>query len=444
MKTNPFEESLRKKLESVQPEFTERDWDSFEKFVRTQTTPKVWQQSKFWFNIAAASVFTALAGICAMLYQQNIILKNELGTLKDYITGQLPEVIQQSVNADLHSPTVITPSKPEMVTSALEQALSELKRNPTTPGVAAESPKEAVSATFMEKPGETPAHEVNSRIIENLGRSESSVMHDLPAKAAPVDEMGNSPQVSGEQSAHSQLPQKNDVAPEKSSGDAVLVNKTVPETQPVKAAEVRKTELLPVVGSPYRVGLVVSRTRTAGTYGILNEFILYRNYTVLVGLTKTEYRDLYFSNEKVFAEQTNHSFRKTFGNGIPPAAVVSNISTKSSLMQMPLSVGYRYFLGDGFSLSGSIGTNINLRFRQNLECDLWDGYKPQRISGVRYKKMNYPLVNNLNYSLGIEKRFEPIVLQAEAFYHHQNGDIPFQNATGPGLRMKLLYEIGQR
>lgn len=222
------------------------------------------------------------------------------------------------------------------------------------------------------------------------------------------------------------------------------MNKTLPETQPVKAAEARKTELLPVVGSPYRAGLVISRTRTAGTYGILNEFILYRNYTISVGLTKTEYRDLYFSNEKVFAEQTNHSFRKTFGNGIPPAGVVSNISTKSSLMQMPLSVGYRYFLGDGFSLSACLGTNINLRFRQNLECDLWDGYKPQRISGVRYKKMNYPLVNNLNYSLGIEKRFEPIVLQAEAFYHHQNGDIPFQNVTGPGLRMKLLYEIGQR
>lgn len=92
MKTNPFDDSLRKKLVEVQPEFKEQDWENFQNYVRSQKafnrTTQIWKQSKFWVGMAAASLLLTLSGICALLYQQNQLLKDELITLKEVLTRQ--------------------------------------------------------------------------------------------------------------------------------------------------------------------------------------------------------------------------------------------------------------------------------------------------------------------------------------------------------------------
>ena len=60
------------------------------------------------------------------------------------------------------------------------------------------------------------------------------------------------------------------------------------------------------------------------------------------------------------------------------------------------------------------------------------------------KGMNIPLVNSLNLTAGIEKNWHPIVMQVEGYLYTYFKQLSPETAkTGPGVRVKLLYQIGE-
>ncbi len=86
MKTNRFDEILRRKLESIQPDFQNQDWDKWQAF-RQHATPTFWQTYGHWLGYAAATLTTALM---VVLYvnqsNQNQDLLKEMQALRKQIT----------------------------------------------------------------------------------------------------------------------------------------------------------------------------------------------------------------------------------------------------------------------------------------------------------------------------------------------------------------------
>lgn len=431
MKTNPFDDSLRKKLVEVQPEFKEQDWENFQNYVRSQKafnrTTQIWKQSKFWVGMAAASLLLTLSGICALLYQQNQLLKDELITLKEVLTRQ------PSANTPTRTDNLVPDETPVPLKNQLK--LNQAGSIPKS--VLLENQPQSIIATSILSNGSVPTTSTENQVeqVTNILEEEikeiekTGTIGQIPVRTTfnPINLNGNSIKKNTLISAKNSNRELKKLAINRSSA---LHNE---KTAVILTDKVR---------APYRLGVVASWTRSANSFGILNEVMLNQKFLATWGLIKTEFNDVYFSNEKTYTELTKHNFRKIIGYGIPIGSYVSNISTKSTVMQIPLTLGYRHILADNFAITARIGTQLNLRHRQKLQCDLWDGHKPLRITGVQNHNANYPMLNNINYSLGIEKSFTPIVLQGELFYHHQNKELPYLKATSPGIRVKLLYELG--
>lgn len=440
MKTNRFDETIRKKLEGIHSEFSERDWSSFSKHSKVRTGGRLWESSKFWYGTTAVSVCIALTGVCTMLYQQNQILKNELRALQEVIKMQ-SSVIRPDSPADKKAAVSAEVSVEKQSLISAMRAPDKIDDRAGDPvfSKAVERKSELAQSVFVrDSTQQLPLHNSIPALIEDktvvqdrvVSGEVTDIYNELSSSAESREQFGIV--VDSDTSAFSLITQEA-VAGSKSSVKLSRASERSATKQSKHAQE--------LITYPFRAGVSFSRTRTSTSYGVVGEIPLKNNFFLSVGLMKTQYNALYFTNEKVFTERTNHSFRKTFGNGIPFGGTVSNISTRSSLMQVPLAFGYRFSVGSGFSISGSIGTRINARFRQRLDCEFWDGHRPQKISGINYRKDSYPLVNNVSYSLGLEKSFKPVVVQGEIFYHHQDKDIPFQRPSTPGVRVKLLYDL---
>ena len=85
MKTSKFEEIVRRKLESLKPDFQEQDWNKFQSFQQ-HVAPSFWQTYGHWLGYAVAVATTA---VMVVLYvsqsRQNEALLREMQELKQQV-----------------------------------------------------------------------------------------------------------------------------------------------------------------------------------------------------------------------------------------------------------------------------------------------------------------------------------------------------------------------
>ena len=95
MKTNRFDDILRRKLESIQPDFQDQDWEKWHTFQQ-HATPTFWQTYGHWLGYAVATLTTA---VMVVLYSnqtaQNENLLKEMQALKQQVASQNPDVVPQ-------------------------------------------------------------------------------------------------------------------------------------------------------------------------------------------------------------------------------------------------------------------------------------------------------------------------------------------------------------
>ncbi len=461
MKTNRFEETIRKKVEGVQPEFAEDDWSRFQKFYKANTSGSFWKTygSKIAYG-AAASFLAGLSIACGLLYRQNSEFRKEIAELK--------QIINRYENVDSQSPgDNMELSAPDNAAAGNSTEYNKDETRPATTETGSKAYTGVNPATVTRRQRTPTVNAGNSR----FGASQEAIAYKdreniIEAEKLPVSEIN--PETIAVAATEtrindSRLPELTEIARENKPGEVtrrgisasglsrisarkvVFPEKKAPGPSPHAEPQQQKN-ILPtfITSRPYRIGLTAGRTKNMSTFGAVNEFLLFPNISVTWGINRALYDKLEFFNEKVFIEQTGQNFRKTFGKGGPLVGDVMNITTHSALTQIPLFVGYRQPLRQGFVLTASVGTHLNVRFRQTLEYDFWDGHQLRKISGLKYRKLNYPVVNNFSPALGVEKIFDPVVIQAEAYYHFQDKDIPYVDAPGGvGARLKLLYQFGR-
>ncbi len=478
MKTNRFEETIRKKLEGIQPEFADEDWNRFQKYYKVNTPGSFWKsyRSKIAYG-AAASFVAGLSVACGLLYYQNTELREEIAELKQIVSryenpenneNKLPEE-QKPATSDHAVVTSRGEYRQTEVPVVAEEAGSKTYTDVNQSRIEPGTPVTGNSGNILpdkvtEIKDSDPAGSVsgiqetdsdNGRfqpLEKAIGRQEGpstaeAVMSPENVANRETREPAGFTEILRENKSRESLGRKNSA-----SGFTRILQGKVASSEKKAEKSLQNVEsleqknILPpfITSRPYRIGLTGSRTKNMYTFGAVNEFLLFPNISVTWGINRTHYDHLEFFNEKVFAEQTGQNFRKTFGKGAPLAGDIMNITTYSTLTQIPLFAGYRQPLPGGFVLTGSVGTHLNIRFRQTLEYDFWDGHKLRKVSDLKYRKLNYPVINNFSPVLGVEKIFDPLVIQAEAYYHFQNKDIPYIDKPGGfGGRLKLLYQFGR-
>jgi hypothetical protein len=92
MKTDKFEKIIRRKLESITPDFQEGDWTKMQNYMHARTPPTFWQQYSSWLGYAAAASVTS---VMAFMYVNQLSQNNHLLSDVKQLQNQI-EVIKNN------------------------------------------------------------------------------------------------------------------------------------------------------------------------------------------------------------------------------------------------------------------------------------------------------------------------------------------------------------
>lgn len=528
MKTNRFEEILRRKLESLNPDFQAQDWDKFQAFQQ-HAAPSFWQTYGQWLGYAVAVVTT---GVMVTLYvsqsRQNDVLLREMKKLREQIvagsgTGWKPVVADSLVTTDWkprgepfvpqpHSDTVyiiqprviyrdrpVYEKRAELAESSRRESLNlkenfdrQKSENPEKPVVgniiqenaAQDSPLAAnESGSRFKKSEATRKSDTDVPPFDKLQSKsgETLPIDDSPGDASPGDVSPKATLVPADIQPKDRLTQDRLVLdeiqslPAPSLPEAVkteyrrLINRmpravrkqenpvvaksekaSESKAAPSKPASTESVEkatedesLLPKFGLnlPFRVGAGQQWEGRTKAFSLWNEVLLGAHWSAQAGLSWQKLEDQKFFDERGFKEKMRKEFRKNHAEKLPPSFDIFNITARTKVIRIPLNLTYRNEISNGFSYFVGAGTNVNLQAKQTLSFDF---KRPSRDFGQESKQRNipFPLINNMNALVGVEKRWSPIVLQVSSFLNTRFKTFPFlDDRTDVGMQVKLLYEF---
>jgi len=550
MKTDKFERTIRRKLESITPDFHEDDWTKMQNYMHAHTPPTFWQQYSSWLGYAAAAAVTS---VMAFLYvnqlSQNNTLLTDVKTLKNQIEviKNTPKVIQktdtvyivrqQSENKnDLYTPYQQERRfVPQQRKTPESLANIETAENHIDEHIHTSVPKSGESSIVTEN-SESPVLNRNREILANNDNSikdgsvnETSILAHTDARKNPQNGavttnkeigsliannrstgrskldnsgIGNS----GIGNVDSGLPNSSDnnlvnsgisftktldekfdaleiqspvqenniqslsrrmsyslarrISPSRVK-NALLASNVNGAKIPVSEKSVASTKkaetTIPKLNLkvPYRFGFAQQWEGKNQIKTIIAEVIFAKHFSFSTGLSWLKIKPRDFYSEKSYREKTKKNFREDYKPQLMPFEGIENINIKPSVMQIPLTVAYRNDLKNDFAFFVGAGTNFTVKQKQDVTFDCYRDYynpmnpKPIIKRDIRREKvtenMNLNLVNSVNFSAGIEKSWHPIVVQAEGYlYTYFSPLSPQTSKSGPGFKIKLLYQIGKK
>ncbi|GAB2768073.1 hypothetical protein GCM10027275_08200 [Rhabdobacter roseus] len=438
MKTNHFEDTLRRKLESIEPRFQEQDWERMQQHMQAHTPPTFWQSYGSWVGYAASLLIVgALAGVFLHQRSQNDALRQELATLREQVSQQQslaatpppkPDTVYIVEKQLVYQPSVGTsyrqnPAQKYLAEGALPSAEVLVAQSTPEADALTTGPPPVSGAEITDSGQVSPAQRQALIDLEEL-----AYQPELLASSTDLDRAFRKRQPRA--SAHVKVPSQS--------------LPTQPESTQQLASSKKGKRLLPFFNLkvPLRVGGGQQWEDRYRATSLFAEVLVGKHFGINTGVSWQKLEQKKFFTEKVFRDQMFMDFRKAHAVALPSTFEIFNINTRATLLQVPLNVTYRGDMGNDFSFFTGLGTAINLQARQNLTFDYRQPTQEYAEQQRRFKEP-MPALNNVLVSAGVEKRWAPIVVQVDSYLNTQIRTFPFLNdRSSLGLRVKLLYEFG--
>ncbi|ACT94022.1 hypothetical protein Dfer_2807 [Dyadobacter fermentans DSM 18053] len=486
MKTSKFENTLRRKLESIEPDFQEQDWARMQNYMQTHTPPSFLQQYGSWIGYAAAaSVTSVMAYMYVGQLSQNDHLVRDVKNLQSQIEliknqpsqADTVYVLQtapdgQSLQASLQprdyrriaSPGTLQPHVSRNGQAAQQSFAteheSESNREASSSNANADQ-HNASEEMLAADPASREAASVDQGMSSGANAMAQNQQPQAPANPAdsktfgsglPVAEI-NAPVemqtgISLQRKMHYELASKLST---RQVQRALLAHNFKPAAKsPVsgkKAEQLAQAETvipkLPLK-TPYRFGAAYQVEGNGQGKTVMGEVIIKKKFSIAAGITWLKVKPAEFFTETIFREKARKDFKETHPGQVPQIFQLYNIKIDQSVVQMPLTLAFRNTVKDDWAYYASMGTNIRLSTRETVSYDC-RGPKDEFFNQSFSKKGDISPITSMNFAVGIEKSWHPIVVQAEGYWVNYFKPItPFRHSAGPGLRVKLLYQIGRQ
>lgn len=496
MKTDPFDETLRKKIESIEPIFHEDDWQRFTAFVGTQPIP-FWKS--FWGKASMYAVgTTAFTGLLIyninQHYDQKALLQKvqtltqQIDNLQRqqppsqprqapapdtvYVTRYLPTPVADDSDASQEPTRNNAQAETETTQLATENTPQKPTRNNTQDE---DKPTQLAADNTLPKPLTSPQPEPRTA----LGKTSEATNADYKfANGTATNQRHGQPSAGAYHKSTKQRTSKNRQTTnggfDEPVGGNELVNNQLAALPPVvgslqieplaiigldssnrmKVAEPKifvqttyyeapKTPKLPFVWPKFTVRAGIGAGLSAG-YVVPNftaELFVGKRISVSSGL-----RISYFSTEKYFTDEQffkrrQEDFRKMHAPKAPPTQEILNISERVHLVQIPVRLNYYQPLRSGFWLVGAVGTNLDIYGSKRVKFDL-RANRSEFEQVVNIDKFPIVPLNNITFSIGLEKRFGRVVIQASPYWILQTQRLPYKmKSNNFGSDFKLLYQF---
>jgi hypothetical protein len=449
MQLKNFENIIKQKLESIEPEFTEANWSQFRSYqaANANSWENVFLKNKI-FKTAAVLLLGSFMAMAVNTYFENQNLKKEISQIKQLLAqnglnssnnpiAQIPE-LHNSNSEKLATNTNIAPSSDTQSSIQIGQNNSSYNRD--------EAKVTAPNSTT----NDTPAPLVRKRRLH--GKHRQLAQTTAHNKLAPNSQAGGN-----DEFTLLQQPASNLTLPANPAQTSTLAeNKSVEPTfavaqlknRPLKqffvqfvpkklsekelayykpSATTKAKAYLSLASAYMRIGVNKINSQGMRNLGIKTELFLDQRLSLSAGLSKQQNKGNYYLTDLHFKNSQKIDFKDKYRPKLPPVREILNIQEETELLSIPLRFSYNHPTSRNVILIGGIGTDLDLKATQHIEYQYNTSASgiftnnpsgPVAVSidyreGTFYNDINVKTFNNLAFTLGAEWRKGKLGLQAK-------------------------------
>lgn len=457
MKNEIFDEVLKRKIEAHEMHATDQEIDKVHGFVRKNLVSS--KQSYKWIRLVAAT--TAVALISTLIFwtiqQQNVNekllvavngLQNELNRTNQIIAQNQLENKKQIQNIQKQNQQQIAQLQSKINRTELS---TNGNFNAGKNGLDYNSMNGTKSSYFLNKSGVRIAGLGNkSSNREKIG------IQIVPQKEIQIKESNLSNEV-----APKQITPENNQVLAKTENELNLILKdsvlTVNnEKEPLDKAVHNQSDTIEIekVVVPeakpfdflksfkYRVGLNGEFAPDQTGIGILGELLFNRHWSLALGIKKGMISSDRFKDDNEYFMHKSRDFRSEYASNYTSATDISNIEFQYALMQLPLSLNFRFPLKKNFNFVGSLGSDLDLTVRQMVKYESKNTSEMPKTNSTESIRQGM-ILNNGILSFGVEAQFKkhfvaqvsPYLLTAFKLSEYRTD--PF----AAGIKFRLSYQF---
>lgn len=460
MKTEDFDEAIRKKVESIDHKFTEKDID---KVVQHLGRNRVFKGkgisgSTMIYSVVAAAAVSLLAWYFIKENGNLQQITKTPSTNSTIVADSLPQAdtSEDTLTINYQAPEKSTISADTSLKKHLIQdnqiRSGKAERNTGIPATSS-AITAATSFDVESSPEKTKAGivagdntEVTPLLIDSL---KSIAAGELPGQ--PIDLRSNQ----GSDSLITEIPVKSE---DHTDGEEALIKvegTPVSEYQqviiplPQDESATAGTESSKKGGtgnkfftfSDFMVGAGFEVASNNVGIGLVGEFSFAERLIFSTGVKYVSYQEENFKNKEDFDRHNHRKINHRFEEHLKDNEHASEISIKSSLIQLPVAVRYKIPLKNDFNFLFSVGTDLDLILDQRLSYN-----QPPDSLGHPQDNLeargDAVFFNNMVIAAGIEKQWKHLVLQAHPFIKPQMKEVFYKPKEFDfGLGVNIIYSF---
>ena len=190
----------------------------------------------------------------------------------------------------------------------------------------------------------------------------------------------------------------------------------------------------------YMAGIGAEGGNKQNGFGIYGQVALSDRWSFGAGIKSLMVNNEDYDDDDDFHNKKGVNFKKTFG--LTDTANIENIKTRDIILEIPLSVNYTLPLRNDFGLVFSAGTDIDLYAGQHVEYLHLDA-NSYLVSDHKDVSARALAFNNAVFAIGLQKRWGHFVAQAGPYVCPQFTPVVYKKEdVYAGGRLRLYYTFG--
>ncbi|MCR9065510.1 MAG: hypothetical protein NXI00_16180 [Cytophagales bacterium] len=458
MRKDDYNDAIKRKLQSIEPEFQESDWEDLKALMAVPKT--TYHLSKFYkplgYGLTGIAFLTSLLFNARHYYQDNdqaekSILEKKLDN-KTFEKNTTPEIVYKT-------DTVFVD---RIITKIEKLYINE----PSDSGIDQSSDEKLLNKDLLQSKREEIVKSnviASSELDDIIGQNENDGKASEKLGNQKLDEEAvilTEAQVNS-QTDLSLIQASTKIERSPSSPFLQYLNQPLlptlkldlPYSYPhiiegVKTPELANHKSHIVIRIPrlnfsnfrYRYGLNLDVANEQLAGGFTNELILSKNFGISAGFRLSNLKGNDYHTDGEYLMQTGLDFRAIYGSFVHPEKDIVDIIFDNYFLQIPLNLSYRFPLRNQWTILLLLGTDLDIAGREYVKFE-YQNDEGVFEEGINKANISNPIFNNGLISAGIEKKIGKYVFQLLPYASAQwKTSIYKRDDILAGINLKMMFQ----
>ncbi len=459
MKTEEFDDAIKRKLESINPAFTEKDIDRVHKYTVANRSPfaLLGTTRAFWTLMATGMLVTGLITwklTSMFVHDQHPAPIVQTRAVAPYRQDTKPTQIVAKTDTIYITKYKYINKYPDSYIPS--QTYLNKKES------AKEKEKIYAQLPVSENNIITRQLQNNEPVTEKAQKSDTPVKTSLGTRSPGVVEpkqSDNNTNIAETQKATNAVPDPKNTLVVKKSDTTAIAEKKEPLKKEIKktpvhdyadehkiASDEKPLNLNFMIGAGAETTL--GNPQSGG--GIFAKLFFNNKFSINAGLKLMNVNHQYYENDADFISANGHPFEWTYAQYLIQPwnnPKFTDIDFTYTLWQVPISFEYYFPITHAFSISASFGTDLDISCSNKLSYSYsYEDHYGAMTNPINVSKINNyaPVpINNAVGSVGFIYQFHHLVLQLSPYVTKQDVNVWYKGKTEwyEGASFKVFYSF---